>query len=423
VPFPNGEDHKLAQAATHVVVGRRGVGKSTLLRRAIALLEHTAALVSVIDCQAYESLSGEDLAREVLNDVISAWVEDGSRVSTAISKAIDTNGLKALADELMSNQLSPERAVPRIKRELIAITKATENHAFVFLDDFHLLDSEEQPKILQLLHGALKGANGWLKVAGVRSLLKPYSPNTQQGPHVGGDAQSISLDLTLENPEAAEAHLRKILESFLGAVGYSKLTGVMDTRVFRRLAWASAGVPRDFLQVFARAIEHARRNRHSTVTLTDVNGAIGEFGQIKMEDLGQDARNSAGELREFLSALEEYCLDENNTNAFLLRSENSAERRLIHTLSDLRLVHLISPSTTPDRAGERYEAFILDYSLFTGYRRRQNIKEMVPPQGGPFKASQLRSLPKLSDGFMTKRRGLDKRPKGRSKGPSRGKAA
>jgi hypothetical protein len=33
VPFQNQEDHKLAQAASHVVVGRRGVGKSTLIRR------------------------------------------------------------------------------------------------------------------------------------------------------------------------------------------------------------------------------------------------------------------------------------------------------------------------------------------------------------------------------------------------------
>ena len=39
VPFQNHEDHQLAQCATHVVVGRRGVGKSTLIRCAVQILE------------------------------------------------------------------------------------------------------------------------------------------------------------------------------------------------------------------------------------------------------------------------------------------------------------------------------------------------------------------------------------------------
>ena len=415
VPFQNREDHQLAQPATHVVVGRRGVGKSTLIKRATEILKDSAASVAVLDCQSYSTLSGEDLAREILHDVVLAFAHDASRVSRVIGKAINTEELQNIASQLANSTLSPAVTVPRIKRAMKAITELTCHHAFLFLDDFHVIERDEQPRILQLVHGALKGANGWLKVAGIRSLLNYYSIPAQQGLQIPGDAQPIPLDLTLENPEAAEAHLRKILESFLEAVGYSKLGGVMDAAAFRRLAWASAGVPRDFLQMFARAIDHARRNRHWSVTLTDVNGAIGEFGQSKMDELNQDARNSAGDLRNMLSALEIYCLDENKINAFLLRSDDSTERQLVHTLSDLRLVHLISQSTTPDRAGERYEAFILDYSLFTGFRRRPNVKEMVPTDG-PFKASQLRSLPKLSQGFLAKRGSGAARPKSRSKG-------
>jgi len=164
--------------------------------------------------------------------------------------------------------------------------------------------------------------------------------------------------------------------------------------------------------MFARAIEHARRNRHSLVTLSDVNVAIGEFGQRKMDELSQDARNSAGALRELLSALETYCLDDNETNAFLVKSNNFTERTLVHILSDLRLVHLISQSITPDKAGERYEAFILDYSLFTGFRRRPNINEMLPKEG-QFKASELRRLPKVSEGFLARRTTTDTKGKKR----------
>src|ERR1022692_510841 len=402
VPFQNREDHQLAQPATHVVVGRRGVGKSTLIKRAVEILRTSPAIVAVLDVQAYSTLAGDDLTKEVLHDIATILAEDARGVGTSIEGGLNTTGLQSIAAELSAGRLAAPAAVPWMKRELQALTKVTGNHVYVFLDDFHVLAPLEQPKVLHLVHGALKGANGCFKVAGLRTQLNFYLPRTREGLQVPGDAQSISLDLTLENPEAAETHLRAIMEGFLRAVGYSALEDVLPEAAFRRLVWANAGVPRDFLQMFARAIEHARRNHHSLVTLSDVNVAIGESGQGKANELSQDARNTEGELRKLLSALESYCLDENQINAFLVRSEESQERKLVQALSDLRLVHLISQSTQDRKSGQRYEAFILDYSMFTGFRRRPNIKEMIPRQG-QFKASELRKLPKVSGGFLAKR--------------------
>jgi hypothetical protein len=118
-----------------------------------------------------------------------------------------------------------------------------------------------------------------------------------------------------------------------------------------------------------------------------------------MDDLLRDARNEADALKNFLAKLETLCLEEAGVNAFLVRSEDSEERSLIHVLSDLRIVHLIHQSITPDRAGERYEAYIIDYSIFTGFRRRRNIREMVPEEA-QFKAAELRALPKVYAGFL-----------------------
>lgn len=401
VPFQNREDHQLAQPATHVVVGRRGVGKSTLIRRATEILQSTKAIYAVIDMQAYGALAGDDLARELLHDIAVALARSAERVSLSSTATLDTNSLFDVAKEILAENVMVAAAVPRLKRALGEITKRTRDNAFVFLDDFHLLARDEQPKVLNLVHGFLKGASGWLKVAGVRSLLNTYSSASRIGLQVPGDAQSISLDLTLENPEAAETHLRAILQSFLTAIGYEGMSQVIPKAAFKRLVWANAGVPRDFLQMFGRAIEHARKNRHAIVTLSDVNSAIGEFGQRKMDEMRQDASNSEGELHAMLDALEIHCLDNVKVNAFLLRSEESEERRLVHMLSDLRLVHLINQSITPDRAGEKYEAYIIDYSRFTGFRRRPNVKEMIPDEG-QFKASELRKLPKVSDGFLAR---------------------
>ncbi len=399
VPFQKREDHYLAQPATHVVLGRRGVGKSTLIRRAVELLRESPALVVVLDMQGYSTLDGEDLYQEVVHDVAQGLADAADDVRVQHDLELDATGLVEIAENVLSGEVTASRAAPSFKRVLRKLTRVTQNDAYVFLDDFHLVDAASQPELLHLLHAALKGARGWLKVAGLRSLLNTYSPSGRKGLQSPGDAQQLSLDLTLENPEAAEAHLRAILNQFVNAVGYNLTTSILSASAFRRLVWANAGVPRDFLQMFARALEHAQRNRHASVTLTDVNIAIGEFGQQKLDDLEQDARNEAGVLRLMLEALEHFCIRDNGVNAFLVRSEESVERRLVHVLSDLRMVHVIHQSITPKRAGERYEAFIMDYSIFTGFRRRRNIKEMLPADS-QFKASELRPLPKVNPGFF-----------------------
>ena len=399
VPFQKREDHQLAQPASHIVRGRRGVGKSTLIRRATALLAETASIVAVLDMQTYSTLVGDDILREVLYDACVALAVAGVASCLRLSLEPANGKLVQVAEDILSGSLSLARAPTAIKRALLDLTQKTNTNAFLFLDDLHLVEHGAQPILLNTLHAALKGANGWLKVAGLSSLLNIYSPELRQGLQVPGDAQFISLDLTLENPEAAEVHLRDILEGFLKAVGYSLTRLVIPDAALQRLAWANAGVPRDFLQMFARSLEHAQRNRHSAITLSDVNVAIGEFGQQKMDDLLRDARNEAGVLRGMLTRLEVLCLEEKKTNAFLIRADNSPERALIQILSDLRMVHLIHQSITPKKAGERFEAFILDYSLFTGFRRRPNIREMVP-QERQFKAAELRALPKVHEGFF-----------------------
>ena len=136
--------------------------------------------------------------------------------------------------------------------------------------------------------------------------------------------------------------------------------------------------------------------------LSDTNLAIGEFGRQKMTELEQDARNEEDLLKKALKVIETSCLEseKKKVNAFLIRSESSDEYTAVRTLSDLRLVHLLHLNITPHRAGEQYEAYMLDYSLFTGFRQRRNIEQMLPEDGKQFKAKQLRKLPILPQDFL-----------------------
>ena len=186
VPFQNHEDHQLAQPASHVVVGRRGVGKSTLIRRAVEILRASSAVVAVIDVQAYSALTGDDLKRELLQDILSALVEDVPRAAQNAERDISTDELEQTRLLLSSSEKPTETFVPQIKRNIQAVTKAAGSSAYIFLDDFHLLEWDEQPKVLHTLHGTFKGANGWIKVAGLRSLLDYYSAQTREGLQASG---------------------------------------------------------------------------------------------------------------------------------------------------------------------------------------------------------------------------------------------
>jgi AAA ATPase domain len=398
VPFQNNEEALVIQPATHLIVGRRGVGKSTLIVTAKELLQRSGKLVVVLDMQSYTKTTGEYLIIDVLSDLAKAISDTANSSSKKIEK--ESRAIVEFANRLLSSTPQIDRASSSLRRLILELTRAHRTDLFVFLDDFHLIQPDQQAVLLESIHGALKGAQGWLKVAGLQSLLKAYDPSTRTGLQTPGDAQLISLDLTLVDPEAAEEHLKKILTKFLELVGLTTTRQAIADAAFQRLVWANAGVPRDFLQMFASAIDHSARANRSKVELTDANLAIGELGQQKMSDLENDARNAESFLKKTLSAIEKHCLDKHKINAFLIRSESSAEYRCVQTLADLRMLHILHKTITPHKAGERYEAYMLDYSLFTGFRRRPNIKQMVPADGKQFKAAELRKIPILPKGFL-----------------------
>jgi energy-coupling factor transporter ATP-binding protein EcfA2 len=133
IPFQNQEDYQLAQPATHVIVGRRGVGKSTLIRRAVEILRATATIVAVIDLQAYAMLSPEDLPREILHDIVTALAQDAARVSKLTAKPIDTGPLTNVANGLLAGGILTNKAAVDIRRSLQDITRLTEITHLFFL--------------------------------------------------------------------------------------------------------------------------------------------------------------------------------------------------------------------------------------------------------------------------------------------------
>jgi hypothetical protein len=127
VPFQNNEETQAIQPATHLIVGRRGVGKTTLIFKAKELLERSRNLPVVLDMQPY---SGPD--DSVLIDVLTDLAKEIAKVATKrYPKA--SNAIKKLdqfADDLFNGVTKPERASAAFRRAISAVTTAVDAELF-----------------------------------------------------------------------------------------------------------------------------------------------------------------------------------------------------------------------------------------------------------------------------------------------------
>jgi hypothetical protein len=141
----------------------------------------------------------------------------------------------------------------------------------------------------------------------------------------------------------------------------------------------------------ARAIRKAQlRDRSRTVGVQDVNNAAGEVAQLKLTELEEDAASSSGATQHILEALARvraFCLDEQRCTFFRVdfkdKERLAKEYELLENLLSLRLIHLLNP-TVSDRhkAGQRYEAYMLDLSEFSSDRLKKHLLALDFVSGG-----------------------------------------
>jgi hypothetical protein len=354
-----------------------------------------------LDLQPYSGRNDVRVALEVLRET---FVEAVTTIQKHFA-GIDTEVLQSPIQEISryigahQNGVTKEAVralIPEFKLKTRQFTGNTQKKLYIFLDDAHLIGPELQPMLFDVVYSVFKGNGGWLKIAGVKNLLRLYDQSSNVGLQYPHDVQHISLDLTLVDPAAARDHLSGVLEQFLNACGLKQSRHMIPDRAIDRLVWCAAGVPRDFLLLFERSVAFAVQHRRRRVGVQEVNLAVGEFGQQKMSELEQDTGEEGVLLRQGLDLLQAAALDDHKSNSFLIRQNRKHNGyKMLQKLVDLRLVHMIHPSITPGAAGEKYEAYLLDYSFYTGLRRRHGISELKITANEPPKYATLRRLPKI----------------------------
>jgi len=391
----SGAEAQVTAAANHVVFGRRGAGKSSLLLYALHARDPVNQPSAWIDMQLYEKRADNRVVLDLFSEVMKQC-EPLLRLNPELSIT------QALVDRLRNNGTLADDTIGKILpdlRRLFGRNASGAKDLFIFLDDFHALDVDLQPKLPGFIYSVTRGNNIFLKLSAIETLTKTWDSQAHTGLQAPHDAQTIKLDYNLTMPDKAAKHIEAILDAHAVYCGLPSVRFLCtSSEVISRLVWVSAGVPRDALNMFAQAMTKGATVGQNRVSVTNVNLAASEMVSQKLRELEIDApAPEEGELRDVLERVKDFCVKEKRKNAFLIEIRNdSSLYRQVLKLIDLRLVHVISEGITVGEAGRKYLGLILDYGFYTGIRAAQSV-DLFNKQTERVAYKDLRKLPVLAE--------------------------
>lgn len=407
VPDARASISAVSAARHHLIFGRRGAGKTALMVQAKKQLEANGAITAWANIQTYRHEESSRVVLYVLNEMLrsiqtSRVLPVDSAVALRLGKL--STDVQGLIDAQATDERQITKLIPRAQQVFRDALSLVGMPLYVFLDDFYYLQRQTQPLVLDLLHGAVRDVNAWLKVASIRHLTKWWQASPPVGLQSGQDADLIDLDITLQDPTKAKAFLEEMLHAFVRRAAIGHLSQVFLSTALDRLVIASGAVPRDYLVLATSALEQARRRESAKlVGVQDVNVAAGTAGTAKKQELEEDMAASAGASQRTLEALatvRKFCLDDRKFSYFLVDLREREEEAVAYTrltdLLDVRLLHMIEASVSDaHEAGRKYEAFMLDLSEYSGSRLKHG----------------LRALNFVDGKFQTKETGTSTKPK------------
>lgn len=302
----------------HLIIGRRGTGKTSLLEvlRARAAEERTP--MAVVDMERYKGRSYPDVLIEIIGvllaelqpkvrarhlfadlrmrrrfirlerELASLLIEpqrtfENFRTATsrrrlrratadvrAQWRGLGGGGsLDASSSTTSERAVSGEREVAKIERlqdaasrvavllrDLVAYSGA--DRAFIFIDDFYFIRLDEQALVLGYLHQVCKGTGVWLKIGGVGTRLRPFRDGD---PPVGmqptQDIDRLPLDVTLEDFGTAKVFLERVMQGVIRPLDL-RVTEILTSDARNRLVLGCGGaVARDYITLTDMACDEA----------------------------------------------------------------------------------------------------------------------------------------------------------------------
>lgn len=386
----SGAEEQITASSNHIVLGRRGSGKSCLLLYALHVLERDGVPYVWVAMQTYEGRSDFvtviDVFIEILRQILNI---DPSQTEIA-SLANKLEDIEDAADA--EHQF--DRIIPKIRRSLSPIVQR-KGRMVIFLDDIHVLDSALQPLLLAKVYAISRDNQVFLKISGIEQLTNNWDPAKRKGLETPGDAQIIPLDYNLTMPDKSLSHIDSILNAHAKYVGLPSIQYICGDGVLDRLVWVAAGVPRDALSIFLSAISRASLKSQRRVSITSINEAASLTADVKLSDIARDAYGKESQIKAIFAGVREFCVSLHKKNAFLVEIGGSnTNSEFVKKLIALRLLHILHEGVTPNEAGRRYMALMLDYGFYVGIRAARSV-DLFQKEPVQIAARDLRGLPIL----------------------------
>lgn len=390
-------------ARHHLIFGRRGAGKTALLVEARRIVRQEGAVTAWANIQSLRHQDKNQVILLVLQEILEALVSEqkhipaSSAISVDLSRLSDT--VRSMIGAVDAAERDVQRLYPRVQRTLSRFLEAEGVPLYIFLDDFYYLPRADQPAVLDGLHACVRDADAWLKISSIRHLSRWWQSSPPMGLQTGHDADTIDLDVTLQQPARAKAFLENVLGQYCQRVGIAAPWRIFHASALDRLVLASGAVPRDYLTLAASSVVRAQdRENSKLVGVQDVNQAAGDAANEKIQELEEDMASNVGTAQRTIAALNEvrtFCLQEESFTYFLVtyRDKESQPSRysILTDLMDVRLIHLLDAGVSDAHAaGHRSEAYLLDLSQYSGSRLKQRI-HVIDFKGGKIVARQTRT--------------------------------
>lgn len=256
---------------------------------------------------------------------------------------------------------------------------------FILIDEWTAIPPDIQPYIAEFIKRTFFPCSRIVVKIASLEYRSNFTIGADRGNPTGFELGSdISANLDLDDYYVYDRNPTKVVEIFLallykhveselpaGKMREMGIDGPVNLRArlftepatFVELVRAGEGVVRDFLGIFSSAFFRAQRSSRQKINRLSVEEAARDwFETDKSTTLSLD-------LRKALNRIVTEVIGNRQTTMFMLAREHGGNK-IIQSLFDLRLIHLISRGySDKENPGLRYNIYSLDYGTYVDLKR------------------------------------------------------
>jgi hypothetical protein len=297
---------------------------------------------------------------------------------------------------ILKNEISSTKQLVSDVSEII------ENDIFLILDDYYFIKKIDQPYFIDFFHRLSKDTPLYIKVATIKHRSRLYTQDSggYTGMEIGHDAQALNLDFGLDDFNAMVTFMKSLLSHINEKVGVNiNYDDLITDNAFRFLCLASGGVPRDFFSLFI-SLGNKLGGERSISKPNVIDKAIENISN-KKDALKTDAFEEGSVLEHHLRYITDSIVLDKKWNSFLV-SNPDVERyqqinQAIKELVDLRFFHIVDANISAAHSdGTRYSAYMVDIGLFPNSNPRKFQQVEPGEKDEHHREDKIRSAPKLN---------------------------